>query len=233
MRILVVEDEKEIADGIQAILKQEGYESDAVYDGDDGIEYIRTLIYDLVLLDVMLPGIDGFEILQTVKSEGIKIPIILLTARSMAEDKIKGLDLGADDYLTKPFDSGELMARIRARLRGSNPDFSGGSQTILKAFDITLDQSTYRLSHENKSVKLSSKEYQMMEYLMANKGMILQRDMIATKVWGFDDEADYNSIAVYVSFLRKKLKFIGAEAAIVTKKDVGYSLEMNDGKEAT
>ena len=125
------------------------------------------------------------------------------------------------------------MARIRARLRGSNPDFSGGSQTILTAFDITLDQSTYRLSHENKSVKLSSKEYQMMEYLMVNKGMILQREMIATKVWGFDDEADYNSIAVYVSFLRKKLKFIGAEAAIVTKKDVGYSLEMNDGKEVT
>lgn len=233
MKILIIEDEKEIADGIQAILRQEGYESDAVYDGEEGLDYIRTDIYDLVLLDVMLPGMNGFEILKTAKKEGFKVPVIMLTAKSMTEDKIKGLDCGADDYLTKPFDSGELLARIRARLRGSGGAFSGTNGNQLSAYDIVLDQSTYKLSHGDKSVKLSHKEYQFMEYLMMNKGVILPRDTIATRVWGFDDEGDYNNTSVYVSFLRKKLKFIGARASIVTKKDVGYSLESDDGKETT
>lgn len=233
MRILVVEDEKEIADGVQAILKQNGYESDAVYDGDMGLDYIRTGIYDLILLDVMLPGTDGFTILKQIRKEGSMVPVILLTARSMPEDKIKGLDQGADDYLTKPFDSGELLARIRARLRRDGSASSTVDDNKLTCYDITLDQTTYKLAHEGKSVKLSNKEYQFMEYLMINKGIILSHDTIATKVWGFDDEADYNNIAVYVSFLRKKLKFIGAKAAIVTKKEVGYSLEEHDGKKSS
>jgi DNA-binding response OmpR family regulator len=181
----------------------------------------------------MLPGMNGFEILKTAKKEGFKVPVIMLTAKSMTEDKIKGLDCGADDYLTKPFDSGELLARIRARLRGSGGAFSGTNGNQLSAYDIVLDQSTYKLSHGDKSVKLSHKEYQFMEYLMMNKGVILPRDTIATRVWGFDDEGDYNNTSVYVSFLRKKLKFIGARASIVTKKDVGYSLESDDGKETT
>ena len=155
MKILVVEDEKEIADGIQAILRQEGYESDAVYDGEEGLDYIRTDVYDLVLLDVMLPGMNGFDILKTAKREGFKVPVIMLTAKSMTEDKIKGLDCGADDYLTKPFDSGELLARIRARLRGSGGAFSGANGNQLSVYDIVLDQSTYKLSHGDKSVKLS------------------------------------------------------------------------------
>ena len=159
MKIRIIEDEKEIADGIQAILRQEGYESDAVYDGEEGLDYIRTDIYDLVLLDVMLPGMNGFEILKTAKKEGFKVPVIMLTAKSMTEDKIKGLDCGADDYLTKPFDSGELLARIRARLRGSGGAFSGTNGNQLSAYDIVLDQSTYKLSHGDKSVKLSHKEY--------------------------------------------------------------------------
>ena len=230
MRILVVEDEKEIAEGLQEVLYRAGYESDAVYDGCTGLDYIRTDIYDLVLLDIMLPGMNGLDVLKIVKSEGIKTPVILLTARSMVDDKIAGFDRGADDYLTKPFDSRELLARIKARLRNGN-DLSGEQNGhSLSAYDIELDQSTYKLSHGEKSVKLSGKEYQFMEYLMLNKGIILSHDSIAAKIWGIDDESDYNSIAVYVSFLRKKMKFIGSSAAIVTKKDIGYSLEENDGK---
>ena len=233
LRILIIEDEKEIADGINAILVQEGYETDVVYDGISGLIYIRRGVYDLVLLDVMLPGANGFDVIKTVRHEGINTPVILLTARGLPCDKIKGLDLGADDYLTKPFDSGELLARIRARLRGSGGAFSGANGNQLAVYDIVLDQSTYKLSHGDKSVKLSHKEYQFMEYLMMNKGVILTRDTIATRVWGFDDDGDYNNTSVYVSFLRKKLKFIGAKASIVTKKDVGYSLESDDGKETT
>lgn len=232
MRILIVEDEKEIADGIQAVLEQEGYELDKVYDGNSGLDYMTTGIYDLVLLDVMLPGLDGFEILQSARKEGITTPVIMLTARSMTEDKIKGLDYGADDYLTKPFDSGELLARIRARLRASTGAFGGKDANELVAYDITLNHLNYKLFHEGKSVKLSNKEYQLMEYLMINKGNILTRDAIINRVWGYD-EGDYNSTAVYVSFLRKKLGFIGAKATIVTKKDVGYSLECSDDKDLT
>lgn len=230
MRILVIEDEKEIADGIQAILRQAGYESDAVYDGDTGLDYIRTLVYDLILLDIMLPGMSGMDVLKGAKDEKIKIPVILLTARSMVDDKIKGLDLGADDYLTKPFDSRELLARIRARLRSNDTTSEIMNGHTLSVYDVTLDQTTYKLERGEKSVKLSNKEYQFMEYLMINKGIILQHDSIAAKVWGFDEDTDYNNIAVYVSFLRKKLKFIGAKTVIVTKKDIGYSLEENDGK---
>ena len=230
MRILVVEDEKEIAEGLQEVLHRAGYESDAVHDGNAGLDYIRTQIYDLVLLDIMLPGMNGLDVLKTAKSEGIKTPIIILTARSMVDDKIDGFEYGADDYLTKPFDSRELLARIRARIRNSSESSADQSGHNLSAFDIELDQSTYKLSHGDKSVKLSGKEYQFMEYLMLNKGIILSHDSIAAKIWGIDDESDYNSIAVYVSFLRKKLKFVGSSAAIVTKKDIGYSLEENDGK---
>ncbi len=233
MRILIVDDEKEIADGVQAILKQEGYETDAVYDGEDGLDHILSGIYDLILLDVMLPHIDGFDILREIRKENITSPVIMLTARSVTQDKITGLDLGADDYLTKPFDSGELLARIRARLRADNASGPNEDANKITAYDITLDRSTYRLSHGDKSVKLSNKEYQLIEYLMINKGMILSRDMIADKIWGLDDNADYNSVVVYISFLRKKLKFISTEAAIVTKKEVGYSLESNDGKSTT
>jgi DNA-binding response OmpR family regulator len=230
LRILVIEDEKEIADGIQAILKRDGYESDAVYDGDTGLDYIRTSVYDLILLDIMLPGMNGMDVLKAAKDEKINTPVILLTARSMVDDKIKGLDLGADDYLTKPFDSRELLARIRARLRSNDTASGIMNGHTLSVYDITLDQTTYKLAHGEKSVKLSNKEYQFMEYLMRNKGIILQHDSIAAKVWGFDEDTDYNNIAVYVSFLRKKLKFIGAKTAIVTKKDIGYSIEENDGK---
>lgn len=226
MRALVIEDEKEIVDGIKTIVAQDGYETDAAYDGYEGLEYIRSNVYDVVLLDVMLPGINGFDILKKVRDEGIDVPIILLTAKSMTLDKIKGLNLGANDYLTKPFDAGELLARMRARVRDRYSDSI--DQKKIKAFDLTLDPSNYRLAAKERAIELSHKEYLLMEYLMVNKRIVLTRTAIIFKVWGFDDSANYNNVDVYVSFLRKKLKFIGAKAAIVTKKGVAYSLEETD-----
>lgn len=219
MRILVVEDEKEIADGISLILNKAGYQVDCVYDGLMGLDYIFGEIYDLVLLDIMLPKINGLDIIKSVRSEGIQTPIILLTAKSQVEDKICGLNIGADDYITKPFDGGELLARIGARLRKQADSLDGR----IKVFDIVIDPSTYKLEKEEKSVKLSKTEYQLLEYLMLNKNQILPKDSIIYKIWGNDDNTDYNNIEVYISFLRKKLKFVGANSTIITKKGIGYS----------
>lgn len=220
MRLLIIEDEKEIADGITGILKNEGFSSDAVYDGEEGLEYILSGAYDLVLLDIMLPGLNGFEIIKKVRAKGIATPIILLTAKSQTDDKIHGLDLGADDYITKPFDAGELLARIRARIR-NNADLR---YNILSAYDIELDTSTCQLKKGNRSIRLSKTEFQMLECLMMNKGMILSKNTIIKKVWGFDESSEYNNLEVYISFLRKKLKFVGATAAIRTQKGIGYYL---------
>ena len=224
MRILVVEDEKEIADGLTGILKKEGFLVDAVYDGEDGLEYTLSGVYDIILMDVMLPGMDGFNIVKKARIAGIDTPVIMLTAKSQIEDKIYGLDLGADDYLTKPFDAGELLARIRARIR-KNVDLK---QNILSVYDIELDSSTFQLRKDEKAVKLSKTEYQMLEYLMVNKGQILTKDAIINKVWGFEESGDYNSLEVYISFLRKKLKFVNANANIVTQKGIGYYLDAGE-----
>jgi len=220
MRILVVEDEKEIADGISKILESKGYKVDCVYDGIDGLDYIYSGIYDLILLDIMLPGLSGIEIISRARKENISVPIILLTAKSQVEDKIEGLNIGADDYITKPFDGGELIARIGARLRKQTDPTEGK----VRAYDIVLNPSTYRLEKDGKSVKLSKTEYQLLEYFMINKGQIISKDMIINKVWGNEDNTEYNNIEVYVSFLRKKLKFVNAVALISTKKGIGYSL---------
>lgn len=221
MRILVVEDEKKIADGLEAVLRREGYEVDTVYDGLNGLDYMLSNIYDLVLLDIMLPGINGLDILKAVRSEGISSPVILLTARSRTEDKILGLDGGADDYLTKPFDASELLARIRARTRVG----TDLNQDRIAAGDIWLEKSTQRLGGRSNSVKLGNKEFQLLECLMINRNQIMPRDLLITKVWGPLEAAEYNNLEVYISFLRKKLRFVRASVEIVTTKGVGYSLE--------
>lgn len=219
MRILVVEDEKEIADGIIRILEKANYKVDCAYDGIEGLDGILSDIYDLVLLDVMLPKINGFDIVKNVRSEGIDVPIIMLTAKSQTSDKVDGINLGADDYITKPFDARELLARIGARLRKT----SGIKDGRLLAFDIALDPSTYTLQKEEKSVKMSKTEYQLLELFMINKNIILSKETIINKVWGYDDDTEYNNIEVYVSFLRKKLRFVNAKATIETKKGIGYT----------
>lgn len=224
MRILVVEDEKEIADGISGILQKAKYQVDCSYDGISGLDNILSGIYDLVLLDVMLPKINGFDIVKSIRSQGIDTPIIMLTAKSQINDKIEGLNLGADDYITKPFDGGELLARIGARLRKTGEVIDGRRQ----AFDIMLDPDTYTLQKEEKSVKMSKTEYHLLELFMINKNIILPKDTIINKIWGNDDETEYNNLEVYVSFLRKKLKFVNAKATIETKKGIGYSFVGED-----
>ena len=226
MHILIVEDEREIAEGIQTILEQAGYQTAVASSGSQGLEELESGIYDLALLDIMLPGTDGLTVLRTARSEGISLPVILLTARSQITDKIEGLDCGADDYLTKPFDAGELLARIRARLR--HPEQT--AVDTLSFADIRLEQATLRLCGPERSVKLARKEYLLLECLMRNRGMIMPRDTLITKIWGYDEETEYNQLDVYVSFVRKKLKFVSRSVKIVTTKGIGYSLEVqNDG----
>lgn len=220
MRILVIEDEKEIADGICLILEKAGYQVEPVYDGMSGLDYILSGIYDLVILDIMLPKLNGLDIIKTVRKEGVTIPIILLTAKSQMDDKINGLNIGADDYITKPFDGRELLARIGARVR-NQIEVSDGR---IVAFDICLNPANYKLENGEKSIKLSKKEYQLLEYFMINKNQILSKDTIISRIWGDEDMTEYNNIEVYVSFLRKKLKFVNAAASIITKKGIGYSL---------
>lgn len=224
MRILVIEDEVEIADGISVILEKSGYQVDCVYDGLTGKDYIFSNVYDLVLLDIMLPKMNGLEVLKIVRERNYNVPIILLTAKSQISDKIHGLNIGADDYITKPFDSGEFLARIGARLR----KYVDSSEGKIIAYDICLDPKTYKLEKNTKTVKLSKKEYQLMEYFMINKGLILSKDMIINKVWGNEDNTEYNNIEVYVSFLRKKMKFVNAQSTISTKIGIGYSLTNGD-----
>ena len=221
MRILVIEDEKEMADGIKKILNSADYEVDTVYDGLSGLDYMMSDMYDLILLDLMLPLLGGIDVLKKARREGLQTPVIILSAKFQTDDKVLGLDSGANDYLTKPFNADELLARIRAQTRIDNTV----QANIIEAYDLWLEKSTFKLYGNEKSIKLSKKEYQLMEYLMLNKNKILERDNLITRIWGFDEETDYNNLDVYISFLRKKLKYVDAEARIVTKKGVGYSLE--------
>lgn len=220
MRILIVEDEKALADGLEAILKKESYTVDTVYNGTDGLDYMLSDIYDLVLLDIMLPGMDGITVLKKARKEGIRVPVILLTAKSLVEDKVKGLDSGADDYLTKPFDAEELLARIRVRTRPPGEEVS----SEIAFGDIRLDRDDLSLNTDGRSVTLGNKEFQLMECLMMNGGRILDKETLISKVWGPLDAAEYNNLEVYVSFLRKKLRFIGAKARIQTARNIGYAL---------
>ena len=223
MRFLIIEDETALAEALIEILRQNGYLADAVNDGLEGLEYARTEIYDLILLDIMLPGMDGITILKTLRREGIITPVILLTAKSDRDDIINGLDAGSDDYLPKPFSTGELLARIRALLRR-------GRQYKSDAFtfgDLSLKKETMEICCKNQSIKLGMKEFQLLELFMNNPRQILPKDLLLNKVWGLDAEADYNNVEVYISFLRQKLHALGTSVQIKTNRGVGYSLEEN------
>ncbi|EFV98017.1 two-component system response regulator DltR [Streptococcus agalactiae] len=221
MRLLVVEDEKSIAEAIQALLADKGYSVDLVFDGDDGLEYILTGLYDLVLLDIMLPKRSGLSVLKRVREAGLETPIIFLTAKSQTYDKVNGLDLGADDYITKPFEADELLARIRLRTRQS----SLIRTNQLRLGNIRLNTDSHELESKESSVKLSNKEFLLMEVFMRNAKQIIPKNQLISKVWGPSDNSEYNQLEVFISFLRKKLRFLKADIEIITTKGFGYSLE--------
>lgn len=222
MRLLLVEDEKRMAQALCEILRLEKYEVDYFADGISGLAAIESDIYDIIILDVMLPGINGFEIVKKARQKAIRTPILMLTAKGELDDKITGLDSGADDYLTKPFMIKELLARLRAlgRRNINTPD------RTLTFGDISLDTSTSALACTvtGQNVRLSEKEYRILEYLIANQGQILTREQFAVKIWGFDNDAEYNNVEVYMSFTRKKLTFVGAKTEIKAVRGIGYEL---------
>lgn len=226
MRLLLVEDEKRMAQALTELLRLEKYEVDHCADGVSGLEAVQSGIYDIVILDVMLPGMSGLEVAKKARKAGIRTPILMLTAKGELDDKVAGLDSGADDYLTKPFLTKELLARLRALAR-RNIHSSDGT---LSFGDISLDTGTTALvcTANQQSVRLSEKEYRILEYLIANQGQILTREQLAVKIWGFDSDAEYNNVEVYMSFTRKKLAFVGAKTTIKAVRGVGYELRCSD-----
>ncbi len=222
MRILIIEDETALAEALTEILKQNGYQADSAANGLDGLEYIRTGIYDLILLDIMLPGMDGLNVLKTIRREKIFTPVLLLTAKSELSDIVSGLDAGSDDYLPKPFSTAELLARIRAiSRRGTRYD-----RDSYQYEDLCLDKNSMELSCKNNAIRLGLKEFLMMELFLCNPRQVLPKDLILNKVWGLDAEADYNNVEVYISFLRQKLQALETRVLIKTNRGVGYSLEV-------
>lgn len=226
MRILLVEDEKRMAQALCEILRLEKYEVDHCENGPEGLTAAKSDIYDLIILDVMLPGMNGFEIARQARRAGIRTPILMLTAKAELDDKVTGLDSGADDYLTKPFMTKELLARLRA-LGRRNINTPDGTLTFA---DISLDTNTSMLvcSTSGQTVRLGEKEYRILEYLIANAGQILTREQLAVKIWGYDSEAEYNNVEVYMSFTRKKLAFVEAKTKIKAVRGIGYELRCCD-----
>ena len=222
MKILIVEDERQLSDVLTVLLKQNLHEVDTVHNGLDGEDYAMSGLYDAVILDIMLPGKNGIEVLRSLRRKGNATPVLLLTAKSEVQDKIRGLDIGADDYLTKPFASGELLARLRAITRRGN-EFLGD---VLSAGNTTLDKNTHDLSGEKGTIKLAAKEYQVMDMLLTNSRQIIPKERFMEKIWGFDSDAEYNSIEVYISFVRKKLTAVGSDLQIKAVRNAGYSLEV-------
>lgn len=222
MKLLLVEDEKRMAEALLELLRLENYDVDLCADGISGFDAVKSNLYDMIVLDVMLPGKSGFEITKQARQCGIKTPILLLTAKDDIDDKVTGLDSGADDYLTKPFMTKELLARLRA-LGRRNINSADGT---LSFGDISLDTNTSNLhcTANGQSVRLSEKEFRIMEYLIANQGRILTREQLALKIWGYENEAEYNNVEVYLSFTRKKLVFVGSSVEIKAVRGLGYEL---------
>jgi DNA-binding response OmpR family regulator len=226
MRILLAEDEKRMAAALVALLKQEKYDVDHVEDGASALTALESGVYDIAVLDVMMPEMNGFEAARKARSGGVKTPILMLTAKSQLEDKVTGLDSGADDYLTKPFQTKELLARLRALGRRS-ASFQDGN---LHFGNLTLDTSKATLTCEQTGqfVRLSEKELRILEYMFSNQGQIMTREQLAVKIWGFDNEAEYNNVEVYMSFTRKKLAFVGSNVEIKAVRGLGYELREKD-----
>ena len=228
MRILLAEDEISMSRALCAILTKNNYSVDAVFDGEEALSYIMTGDYDCAILDVMMPKMDGFEVLRRARAGKMDIPVMMLTARSQVDDKVEGLDLGANDYLTKPFESKELLARIRAMTR----TLAGTSDNDLKFGDLTLNLKSYELKGSLGEVRLAAKEYQIMEYFMSNPGILISTERLLDKVWGLDFDGDISIVWTNLSYLRKKLEKIGSNVVIKAYRNAGYKLEIKDDKKA-
>ncbi|HIQ74960.1 MAG TPA: response regulator transcription factor [Candidatus Cottocaccamicrobium excrementipullorum] len=221
MRLLLAEDERSLSRAIVTILEKNNYSADAVYDGEEALEYLETGNYDGLILDIMMPKMDGLTVLKKLREKGNPIPVLMLTAKSEVDDKVEGLDLGANDYLTKPFATKELLARIRAMTR--NQMVQPSSQLTMG--NITLDQATFELSSPTGSFRLANKEYQMLEMLMRNPHQLISTERFMERIWGYDSEAEINVVWVYISYLRKKLAALHGNIQIKATRNAGYSLE--------
>ena len=223
MKILIIEDDKLLAESLATLLTLKGFDVEVVYDGDDGAEYAETGIYDLLVMDVMMPKLNGYELAKQVRHSRITTPILMLTAKGETKDRIEGLNAGADYYLTKPFDNQELLACINALLRRQ------GSQVDILSFgNTTLDLTGYMLSTDTGNIRLSKKEFDVMRRLMMFQGRSIRKDVLLTQVWGFESNATENNVEAYVGFLRKKLASIGSNLKIESIRLLGYHLEVMD-----
>lgn len=224
MRILLAEDEKELSNALVAILKHNNYSVDPVYNGADALDYGLSGNYDVIVLDIMMPKMDGIKVLEQLRQQGIHTPVLLLTARTEVEDRILGLDKGADDYLSKPFAMGELLARIRAMGRRK----SEFTPNLIEVGNISLNKENYELSNGQSMLRLGNKEFQMMEMLMVNPKRLISTEQFMERIWGYDAEAEINVVWVYISYLRKKLASLEANVKIKAVRSVGYTLEESD-----
>jgi DNA-binding response OmpR family regulator len=221
MRLLLAEDEKMLSDALVEILTHSNYSVDAVYNGQDALDYLENGNYDGAVLDIMMPKLDGLSVLKKIRADGLALPVLMLTAKSEIDDRVVGLDSGADDYLTKPFAAKELLARIRSMTR-RQPDLQ---DTVLRFGDLSLDRAGFVLSGPEGSSRLSNKEFQMMEMLLGNPGQVIPTERFLEKVWGYDSESEINVVWVYISGLRKKIASLGARVQLRAARGVGYSLE--------
>ena len=221
MRLLLAEDEKELSKALCAILKHNNYSVDPVFNGQDALDYGLCENYDGIILDIMMPKMNGLDVLKELRAQGISTPVLMLTAKAEVDDRILGLDLGADDYLTKPFSMGELLARLRAITRRKSEFLPN----LLSSGSLSLNRETYELSVGSNSVRLGNKEFQMMEMLMSNPGRLISTEQFMERIWGYETEAEINVVWVYISYLRKKLGSLGANLEIKAVRGVGYTLE--------
>lgn len=221
MRILLAEDERSLSRAVIALLKKNNYSADAVYDGQEALDHLAAENYDAAILDIMMPKMDGLMVLRRLRERGSQIPVLLLTAKSEVEDKVLGLDSGANDYLTKPFATAELLARIRAMTR----DRTAQTDSRLSFGNITLDQTTFELSSPSGSFRLANKEYQMIELLLRDPRCLIPTERFLEKIWGYDSEVELSVVWVYISYLRKKLTALHADIQIKATRNTGYSLE--------
>lgn len=223
MRILIAEDELPLAKALLRILEKSNYSADAVFNGEDALQYLEAGNYDALILDLMMPKIDGITVLQTLRARGITIPVLILTAKSEIDDKVLGLDSGANYYLTKPFDMKELLAALRVITRGSR-----GTDSTLSFGNVTLDRATFTLSSAAGCFRLANKEFQLMEFFLSNPTRILSTERLLEKIWGYDSDTEINVVWVYISYLRKKLSALGGNIEIRSHRNAGYSLERRD-----